>query len=42
LWAERGKRAAADDLYAPVYGWLTEGLGTADLTEAKALLDELA
>jgi hypothetical protein len=26
---------------APVYGWFTEGFGTLDLKEAKALLDEL-
>jgi hypothetical protein len=26
---------------APVYGWFTEGFDTADLKEAKALLDEL-
>jgi predicted ATPase len=29
-------------LLAPVYGWLTEGLDTRDLKEAKALLEELA
>jgi hypothetical protein len=28
-------------LRAPVYGWFTEGFGTPDLKEAKALLDEL-
>jgi predicted ATPase len=28
-------------LLAPVYGWFTEGFDTADLQEAKALLDEL-
>ena len=32
---------AARDLLAPVYGWFTEGFDTADLQEAKALLDEL-
>jgi hypothetical protein len=26
---------------APIYGWFTEGFDTADLQEAKALLDEL-
>ena len=31
----------ARDLLAPVYGWFTEGFDTADLKEAKALLDEL-
>jgi hypothetical protein len=34
-------RAVADDLLAPAYGWLTEGFETADLKDAKALLDEL-
>jgi hypothetical protein len=37
----KGKRAEARDLLAPVYGWFTEGFGTPDLKEAKALLDEL-
>jgi class 3 adenylate cyclase/predicted ATPase len=32
----------ARDLLAPVYGWFTEGFDTADLREAKALIDELA
>jgi len=27
---------------APIYSWFTEGFATADLQEAKALLDELA
>ncbi len=27
---------------APVYGWFTEGFDTADLKEAKSLLDELS
>jgi hypothetical protein len=31
----------ARDLLAPVYGWFTEGFETADLKDAKALLDEL-
>ncbi|MGB8740299.1 MAG: hypothetical protein WCD52_08655, partial [Xanthobacteraceae bacterium] len=42
LWGEQDRRAEAHDLLAPVYGWFTEGFGTADLKEAKALLDELA
>ena len=42
LWADQGKRAEAYDLLAPVYGWFTEGFDTADLKEAKTLLDELA
>jgi len=41
LWRDQGKRDAASDLLAPVYGWFTEGFDTLDLKEAKALLDEL-
>ena len=41
LWAARGKSAEARGLLAPIYGWFTEGFGTKDLKEAKALLDEL-
>ncbi len=37
----QGKRNAARDLLAPVYGWFTESFDTPDLNEAKALLDEL-
>jgi predicted ATPase len=39
LWQHQGKRAEARDLLAPVYGWFTEGFDTADLQDAKALLD---
>jgi predicted ATPase len=42
LWGEQGRRAKARDLIAPVYGWFTEGFDTADLKDAKALLDELS
>jgi predicted ATPase len=42
LWGEQGRRSEARDLLAPVYGWFTEGFDTADLKEAKALLDQLA
>jgi predicted ATPase len=42
LWQQQGKRQEAYDLLAPVYNWFTEGFDTADLKEAKALLDELA
>jgi predicted ATPase len=42
LWQYQGKRAAARELLAPVYGWFTEGFDTADLQEAKALLEALA
>ena len=41
LWQQQGKRAEAHALLAPVYGWFTEGFDTADLQEAKALLEEL-
>jgi predicted ATPase len=41
LWRQQGKRAQAYELLAPVYGWFTEGLDTADLQEARALLEEL-
>ena len=37
----QGRVREAYDLLAPVYGWFTEGFGTKDLKEAKALLDEL-
>ena len=42
LWAQLGERQKAHDLLAPVYGWFREGFDTADLKDAKALLDELA
>jgi TOMM system kinase/cyclase fusion protein len=42
LWQHQGKRAAAYELLAPIYGWFTEGFDTADLQEAKALLDTLS
>jgi predicted ATPase len=37
----RSDRAAARDLLAPVYNWFKEGFNTADLKDAKMLLDEL-
>jgi class 3 adenylate cyclase/predicted ATPase len=40
LW-QQGKRQEAHDLLAPVYGWFTEGFDTADLQDAKALLEVL-
>jgi predicted ATPase len=42
LWQQQGKRQEAHDLLAPVYGWFTEGFDTADLKDAKVLLDALA
>jgi hypothetical protein len=41
LLSSQGRREEASDLLSPVYGWFTEGFGTPDLKEAKALLDEL-
>jgi predicted ATPase len=41
LWQSQGKRQEAYDLLAPVYNWFTEGFDTADLIDAKALLDKL-
>jgi len=41
LLAECGERQQAADLLGPIYGGFTEGFGTSDLEEAKALLDEL-
>jgi predicted ATPase len=41
LWQQQGKHQDAYDLLAPVYGWFTEGFDTADLQEAKAILNEL-
>jgi class 3 adenylate cyclase/tetratricopeptide (TPR) repeat protein len=41
IWAEDRRRAEARDLLEPVYCWFTEGFDTADLRQAKALLDEL-
>jgi predicted ATPase len=41
LWRDRGKRDEARELLASVCGWFTEGFGTLDLKEAKALLDDL-
>ena len=41
LWQRQGKRAEARELLAEIYGWFTEGFDTADLQEARALLDTL-
>jgi predicted ATPase len=42
LWQQQGQPTEAHELLAPLYGWFTEGFDTADLQEAKALLDELS
>jgi predicted ATPase len=41
LWQQQGQRTAARELLAPVYSWFTEGLDSADLQEARVLLDAL-
>jgi predicted ATPase len=42
LWQRQGKADAARQLLAPISGWFTEGFESADLQQARALLDELA
>jgi predicted ATPase len=42
LWQSQGRHKQASDLLAPLYGWFTEGFDTADLRDAKTLLDELS
>jgi predicted ATPase len=41
LWQRQGNSAQAHVLLAPIYGWFTEGFDTADLQEARTLLEEL-
>jgi predicted ATPase len=41
LWQRQGRQAEARQLLTQVYGWFTEGFDTADLQEAKALLEVL-
>jgi predicted ATPase len=41
LWQQQGKRQEARALLAGVYHWFTEGFDTADLQEAKGLLEAL-
>ena len=41
LWRDLDRRQAAIDLLMPVYEWFTEGFDTADLKDAKQLLEEL-
>ena len=42
LWTQQGKKAEARQALAEIYAWFTEGFETADLKDAKALLDELS
>ncbi len=41
LWLQLGRHRDGHDLLAPVYQWFSEGFDTADLQEAKALLEAL-
>jgi class 3 adenylate cyclase/predicted ATPase len=42
LWQQQGKKAEAQQMLAEIYGWFTEGFDTADLKEARALLEEFS
>ena len=42
LLAKQGRRDEARTMLAEIYGWFTEGFDTADLKDARALLDELS
>jgi predicted ATPase len=42
LWQNQGKRDEARELLGAIYGWFAEGFDTADLKQAKILLEELA
>ena len=41
LLASQGQCGEARSMLAEIYGWFTEGFDTADLQDAKMLLDEL-
>jgi len=40
LWQQQNQKAEARQLLSEVYNWFTEGFDTADLQEAKALLEQ--
>jgi predicted ATPase len=42
LLASQGRRGEARAMLAEIYSWFTEGFDTADLKDAKGLLEELA
>jgi predicted ATPase len=42
LWQQGGKREEGRAILADIYGWFTEGFDTADLKDARVLLDELS
>ena len=41
LFAQQGRRDEARMMLAEIYNWFTEGFDTADLIDAKTLLEEL-
>jgi hypothetical protein len=41
LEVEKHKRTSKRTMFADIYNWFTEGFATADLKDAKALLEEL-
>jgi hypothetical protein len=42
LLRDTGRRDEARAMLAEIYGWFTEGFDTADLKDAKALLEDLS
>jgi hypothetical protein len=42
LLQKQGKKEEPRQMLAEIYDWFTEGFDTADLKEAKALLEELS
>jgi hypothetical protein len=42
LWQQQGKKGEARQMLAEIYGWFTEGFETADLKDAKILLETLS
>ena len=42
LWQKQGKQEEARALLGEIYGWFTEGFDTADMKDAKALLENLS
>jgi predicted ATPase len=42
LWRQQGKTDEARRMLAEIYGWFSEGFETKDLTDAKALIEQLS
>ena len=42
LWQQQGKQQEAHQMLVEIYDWFTEGFDTADLQEAKSLIEELS